>query len=144
LPLKQYNFKNSTHTLNSNSWTRLQVIARTFFLSLLDLSKRALRSSSHIITAHLELASQITLQKVGLSTYLKPIGVVEKGLECCGEGKASGEAVGAAYPDVGGLGAHRSTRTGRPTPRDPGYRGRGLMRLASVESGFMTAISRLH
>jgi tRNA (Thr-GGU) A37 N-methylase len=29
------------------------------------------------------------LQKVGLSTYLKPIGVVEKGLECCGEGKAA-------------------------------------------------------
>jgi hypothetical protein len=56
LPLKQYNFKNSTHILNSNSWIRLQVIARTFFLSLLDLSKRALRSSSHIITAHLEKA----------------------------------------------------------------------------------------
>jgi hypothetical protein len=81
---------------------------------------------------------------MSLSIYLKPIGVVEKGLEGCGEGKASGEAVGAAYPDVGGLGAHRSTRTGRPTPRDPGYWERGLMRLASVESGFVTAISRLH
>ena len=103
--LKQYNFKNSTHILNSNSWIRLQVIARTFFLSLLDLSKRALRSSSHIITAHLELASQITkmyfirdLQKSGgvvlvyvmsLSIYLKHIGVVEKGFEGCGEGKAT-------------------------------------------------------
>jgi hypothetical protein len=57
---------------------------------------------------------------------------------------ASGEAVGAAHPDVGGLGAHWSTRTGRPTPRDPGYRGRGLVRLASVESELVTAIGRLH
>jgi hypothetical protein len=57
---------------------------------------------------------------------------------------ASGEAVGTAYPDIGGLGAHWSTRIGRPTPRDPGYWERGLMRLARVESELVTVIGRLH